>query len=94
MDRETFYREMTRFIAGLHSRPGEQPAVVEIAPGDNLFDEGHVTSLSVVQVMSYIEKITGSQIDLSEYDIESFSTLSKLYSVMSRQQDKAAATAS
>ena len=48
-------------------------------PHDNLFDLGVLDSFTVVRVIVFLEELTGSPIDLGQADIESFSTIDRIY---------------
>ena len=78
MERDVFYRTMTEFMHGLTDESGGET----VAADDNLFDNGHLSSLSVVQVMSFLEELSGGTLDPARYDLESFSTLDRLYGVL------------
>jgi len=89
MDRESFYRETAELLGRINSRPGQPVVPAAVAEDANLFDEGLLTSLTVVQVMAYIEEQTASRIAPTRYGIEDFSSLRKLYQVFDRQRSDA-----
>ncbi|MET1072483.1 MAG: hypothetical protein ABWY11_07550 [Umezawaea sp.] len=78
MDREQFHRNMTDFLADL-DQDGDP---VEVGPDDNLFDEGLVTSFSVVGMITHLEELVGHPIDVSRYGVERFYTIGGLYEVV------------
>jgi acyl carrier protein len=78
VNREKFYLDMTEYLETLDEESGE----LEIAPDDNLFDEGIVTSYSVVKMIAHLEKLVGRPIDVAQYGVERFYTLSGLYDVV------------
>ncbi len=76
MDRATFTQNLTEFLIGLDDDPSED---LRFGPGDNLFDEGVVTSISVVRMISHVEELIGTRIDLAQHSIERFFTLDSIY---------------
>jgi acyl carrier protein len=82
MDREAFYQDLRAFIATANAGAGQEPEPCFAGPDDNLFDEGLINSFTVVQLMVHLEQVTGSRLNPAGFDIESFSTLRKLYSVV------------
>lgn len=84
MDREAFYQDLRTFIATANTGAGQEPEPCFAGPDDNLFDEGLVNSFTVVQLMVHLEQVTGGKLDPESFDIESFSTLRKLHSVIDR----------
>ncbi|MFD0856206.1 hypothetical protein ACFQ07_28465 [Actinomadura adrarensis] len=89
MEREAFYRTMIEFVNGLTDESGGE----KVAPDDNLFDNGYLSSLSVVQVMTFLEELSGGILDPALYDLESFSTLERLYGVLEDLRTPAEAVA-
>lgn len=84
MDRDAFYQDLRAFIATTNAGAGQEPEPCLAGPDDNLFDEGLVNSFTVMRLMAHLEQLTGGKLDPASFDIESFSTLDKLYSVAGR----------
>ncbi|XVQ07060.1 hypothetical protein ACQP1W_31035 [Spirillospora sp. CA-255316] len=89
MERDVFYRTMTEFIHGLTEESGGET----VAADDNLFDNGYLSSLAVVQVMVFLEQLSGGSLDPERYDLESFSTLDRLYGILQDLRSVAEAVA-
>jgi acyl carrier protein len=85
MEREGFCREMSEFIIGLAGEEaGGQAAgvVTVIGEDDNLFDLGLVNSFTIIQIIVYLEKLTGVSIDLTAHELESFYTIHGIYDLV------------
>jgi acyl carrier protein len=75
MERDAFYKAMSEFIAELAEKRTGEPVTIVIGEDDNLFDLGLVDSFTIIQMIVYLEDLSGVSIDLSEHDLESFYTI-------------------
>ena len=81
MDYPSFQRSMTAVLVELD--PETEPArAAALGPEDNLFDEGLVTSFTVLRMLPHLEEMAGRTIDVADHDIEAFATLRGLYGVV------------
>ena len=83
MDKDAFFDSVSAFI--LDHRPvsaAGRPAMTAVPAGDNLFDLGLVDSYTMLDIVSYVEQITGSQIDIMNIDIARLFTLEEMYGVV------------
>ncbi|MET8680199.1 acyl carrier protein [Streptomyces sp. NPDC004647] len=85
MEQEHFYKEIREFVKSLHA-DSKEPVPQEIAPDDNLFDMGLVTSFSIIRMIVFVESLTGCSIDVAEHDIENFYTLRGLYGLVQAEE--------
>jgi acyl carrier protein len=81
MEREHFYKTMREFIAELAAERTGEPVTTAIGEDDNLFDLGLINSFSIIQMIVFIEELTGTSIDLSAHELETFYTLRGIYSL-------------
>jgi acyl carrier protein len=81
MEREHFYKAMSEFITGLAAERTGEPVTAVIGDDDNLFDLGLVNSFTIIQMIVFLEELTGVSIDLSVHELESFYTLRGIYSL-------------
>lgn len=81
MDFPTFQRSMTDVLVELDPE-NERHRTAALGPDDNLFDEGFVTSFTVLRMLPHLERMAGRTIDVADHDIESFATLRGLYGVV------------
>ena len=80
MDQEHFYKEVTAFIATRANLPGEA-----IQPTDHLVQramakialESEVESLP--ELIVFVENVSGKEIDVEDFRLDSFSTIEKIY---------------
>jgi methoxymalonate biosynthesis acyl carrier protein len=49
--------------------------IAKIGDDDNLFEEGIVNSLFAVQLMTFVEKTFGIEVEMDDLDIENFKSL-------------------
>lgn len=73
--RDDFSNQFRTWLAEFN--PEVDPAA--LSSGDNLFDTGVLDSFSVVSVVMFVEKFRGSELNLEEASIESFSSLDRIY---------------
>lgn len=74
MDQERFYQEVTAFIAAKAALSGEA-----IQPTDHLVQRGFVNSLILAELIVFVENISGTEIDVEDFRLDSFSTIEKIY---------------
>lgn len=74
MDQEHFYKEVTAFIADRAKVPGEV-----IQPTDHLVQRGFVNSLILAELIVFVENVSGKEIDVEDFRLDSFSTIEKIY---------------
>lgn len=74
MDQEHFYKEVTAFIATRANLPGEA-----IQPTDHLVQRGFITSLILAELIVFVENLSGKEIDVEDFRLDSFSTIEKIY---------------
>lgn len=74
MDRQAFYDGVTRFIA---TRAKLNAA--EIDPKAHLIQSGIVDSKLLTELILYTEDVTGNVIDIDRFQLDSFSTIEKIY---------------
>ncbi|GIG56001.1 hypothetical protein Lfu02_03730 [Longispora fulva] len=75
MTEAAFYQNMTAFLSQLDDEAGAP----DIGPDDNLFDEGLVTSMSVVRIVAHFETLVGHRVDVARHGLERFFTLREMY---------------
>lgn len=73
--REEFVREFGAWVKELN--PDIDPS--ELRADENLFDAGVLDSFSVLRVIMFVEQLRGAEVDLEEANIESFSSLDRIY---------------
>ena len=73
--RDHFSNQFRTWLAEFN--PDADPA--GLSPEENLFDAGVLDSFSVVSVVMFVEKFRGSELNLEEASIESFSSLDRIY---------------
>lgn len=81
MEPEPFYKAMREFIIGLAAERTGEPVTMVIGEDDNLFDLGLVNSFTIIQMIVFLEELTGVSVDLSEHELETFYTLRGTYSL-------------
>ena len=74
MEQERFYKEVTAFIAARAEVPGEA-----ILPTDHLVQRGFVNSLILAELIVFVENLSGQEIDVEDFRLDSFSTIEKIY---------------
>jgi acyl carrier protein len=74
MDQEPFYKEVIAFIAAKAGLPGEV-----IQPTDHLVQRGFITSLLLAELIVFVENLSGKEIDVENFRLDSFSTIEKIY---------------
>lgn len=83
MDKDAFFDSVSAFI--LDHRPASavtRPAVTTVPAQGNLFDLGLVDSYTMLDIVSYVEEITGRHIDIMDIDIARLFTLEGMYGVV------------
>jgi acyl carrier protein len=79
-ERKVFYEKVLRFVVELWVEQSCHPRTPPKAtPDDNLFDLGLVDSLSMVEVLVFVENMTSRAIDLLNVDPEGLFTLKGMY---------------
>jgi acyl carrier protein len=92
MERQVFYKTISEFITGLALGQDAGPATVTaIGEDDNLFDRGLVNSFTIIQMIIFLEKLTGISIDLSAHDLEAFYTVRGIYDLVQGADESGAA---
>lgn len=74
MDQEHFHKEVSAFIATRAQLPSEA-----IQPTDHLVQRGFVNSLILAELIVFVENISGKEIDVENFRLDSFSTIEKIY---------------
>ena len=82
MERDAFYKAISEFIADLAAERTGEAVTTAIGEDENLFDLGLVNSFTIIQMIVYLEELTGISIDLSEHSLESFYTIRGIYSLV------------
>lgn len=92
MEREVFYKAISEFITGLSLERADEPVTATaIGEDDNLFDLGLINSFTIIQMIVYLENLTGISIDLSAHDLESFYTIRGTYDLVQGANEGGAA---
>ena len=76
LGKEELIRRAAAWI--LENSPNARPAKVEIAATTPLLQEGLLDSLGLVDLLAFLEKTTGNEIDLFEFDEDEAMTLEGL----------------
>ncbi|MFI8294149.1 acyl carrier protein [Streptomyces sp. NPDC085614] len=80
MDRQFFYsavRSAIQEFSGEQHVGGDQ-----FGEDENFFDLGLITSLSMVRLLVQVEKLLGTEVDVTLYEPESLFTLRGLYDTL------------
>jgi acyl carrier protein len=81
MEREPFYKAMREFITELAAERTGEPVTTAIGEDDNLFDLGLINSFTIIEMIVFLEELTGVSVDLSAHELETFYTLRGTYSL-------------
>jgi acyl carrier protein len=82
VERDAFCKGISEFITGLAEKRIGGPVAAAIGEDANLFDLGLVDSFTIIQMIVYLEELTGISIDLSAHDLESFYTIRGIYALV------------
>jgi acyl carrier protein len=84
MDQATFYAAVRKFLGKLagDEKGSSAGAAVAVAEDANLFDLGLLDSFSIIQLILFIEELTGTQLTPEVHDPESFYTLRGMYELV------------
>ena len=61
--------------------------IPELKDGDNLFELGIVNSLFAVQLMTFIEKTFGVEVEMGDLDIENFKSVNASTAFVMRKKE-------
>ena len=81
MDKQPFVDALTQYLVS--KRPHKEPPV----PEANLWTLGYLDSLSIVELILFVEKVTGS--DLSFGDVHSLRSIEAIYDHYVKPHDRA-----
>ncbi|HJQ00127.1 MAG TPA: acyl carrier protein [Jatrophihabitans sp.] len=78
-ERQAFYDRVTAFIASLWQAEFRDEPMPRFTDDENLFDVGVLDSLSSVELIAWLEKQVGQQVDVLAIDPATFFTLRGLW---------------
>lgn len=81
MDRQSFYEEVSGFLATAWAdgrKPGPAPVP---EPGSNLFDLGLADSFTMIELIAFVEDKAAREIDILDVDPESLFTMQGIYDI-------------
>ncbi|MEV4211208.1 hypothetical protein [Micromonospora sp. NPDC049662] len=81
MDKAAFYRNTSEFVLANRPDSGEPAPMAEVPANENLFDLGLVTSYSMLELVNFVEQLSGREIDILNSDITRLFTLEGIYDV-------------
>lgn len=76
MDRGEFTNGVRSFLSELNAGAA---TVDQLAPTDNLFDLGLVTSFTMVRLLVFVQRFTGVKLDIASHDLSEFYTVEGLH---------------
>lgn len=79
MDKASFFKAASEFILANGSGADELPPDTVVPTDGNLFDLGLVTSYSMLRLVSFVEELSGQEIDILNSDISRLFTLEGIY---------------
>lgn len=71
MDRQLFVNELTQYL--VQKRPHREPP----GPEANLWTMGYLDSLSIVELILFVESVTGAELAVA--DIHSLQSIAEIY---------------
>jgi acyl carrier protein len=74
-DREQFYESFTAFLQTLAPKRGLPPP----APDTHLWEAGYLNSFALMEVVVYLEEVTGREIPLGPNMLSTFFTVRRIY---------------
>lgn len=75
--REAFVSALIEFIKGpLFARHGERP--VDLDASTPLFETGLIDSLGIIDLLAFVETLTGSPVPLRKVDMRFFGTVDRI----------------
>ena len=75
--REAFARALIEFIKGpLFARHGERP--VDVDTSTPLFETGIIDSLGIIDLLAFVETVTGNPVPVRKVDMRFFGTVDRI----------------
>jgi hypothetical protein len=75
--REAFARALIEFVKGpLFARHGERP--VDVDASTPLFETGIIDSLGIIDLLAFVETVTGTPVPMRKVDMRFFGTVDRI----------------